>query len=368
MAAPIPGVVYTSTPSAPGQWKAPGRPPLTGTSRDLLVPGTYIPGPGTTGPKPGTVLEDINPTSGHTILFNNPDEYVKGKRFWGEVHTRAPGVIFEDCEFMLADPSLPYTQNTEHGAIKAYGPLHYHCTLIDCRITSRPWVTLRGRQSPSPRSMGMHGSDFTMLRCEVTDVQDGTNFVGHGDRYMERYTQIWQSWIHGMFFMNAWEAGPSDKRTHSDVLQWGTGRNYDIQYNMLGGVRDMVGYRTWPGGYNSGDDAWNAVMMIVQQLSNADDARLENIIVNHNWMGGGTAGINHVFMNSRPNDFATMSVTNNIFLPRGSGYAASATGPGTLSSGDGWPILRGVGLASLYNNNTWLNTGLPVKVQGQANV
>lgn len=361
----VPNVPYFRRPNVPEFYWSSGRTPLPTTSRDTLVYGTYIPGSGTTGVIPGSVLtpwEASNPDG--YITLTTPDMVYENYEFWGQVRPKAPGIVFKNCAFRGMSPSKYTTLN---GLIKCYGKGFYHFTLIDCTIDSTPWVTQRGASNISPFSAGIHGGDFEMYRCEVTGVQDGVNYVAH-EGWSEvtgpedRWCLVEASWIHGMYYQNNWY-GPSDGRTHSDAFQFNTGKNITIRNSMLGGERDMVGYRLWPGGYNSGDDAANALLMIKQELNSSSAAKIENVLIENNWFQGAAAGVNHYYSASRPNTFASLTFRNNKFFPRLDGWGQAAIGPGVYDSTlRGYQIMRYVQLESVYENNIQLPDGEPVKI------
>ena len=64
----------------------------------------------------------------------------------------------------------------------------------------------------------------------------------------------------------------------------------------------------------------------------------------------------------RPNTFATMSVTNNRFFTRGTGWGAAANESGGYDSGDGFYIICTASLAAEYSGNVNHETGLPVTI------
>lgn len=362
MSTPIPGVTYTRTHFDSAQWRAPGRAALS-VGRDALVPGTYIPGVGTTGVIAGTTLTPVEASASGNILLTEAGRTYENMEFWGQVQFRAPGITLRNCAIRGRNPDT-LTENT--GCIKSFDTTCYHATLIDCTIDMTPWVDERGASKMSGLTFGIHGGNLELYRCEITGVQDGWNFVGHtlmagASSFADMFTVIEASWIHGMYFENDFP-GTSDKRFHSDCFQFNTGKNIDIRYNLIGGHRDMTGYRTWPNGYNSGDDAWNAAFMIKQELDASEASRIDNVRIHGNWIAGGTAGINHYFVASRPNAFATMEVTDNRFLQRGAGWGTSASGPGTYDSGNGWYVIRSSQIAATYSGNVIHETGTPVPI------
>lgn len=363
----VPAIPYTRHWTEPDLWLAPGRTPLPSTPRDTLVPGSYIPGPGTAGIIPGTVFTPWEGNVDGDITLTDANAVYENIEFWGQVRPKAPGIVFRNCIFRGKDPDGLTTGL--HGCIKNYGLAYYHFKMYDCLIDQSGWVTERGSNDLSPSSAGIHGGDFEAYRIEITGVQDGINYVAHGGwdantTANDRFAILEASWIHKMYYKNNW-FGPSDGRTHSDAFQFNTGKNITIRHNMIGGERDSSGYMLWPGGYNAGDDAANAAFMIKQELNATAEAKIENVLIEHNWIRGGAAGINHFFMSSRPNDFSTMKIKDNIFFQRGPLENSAATGPGTYTEGPGYYAIVswGIDIATVYENNTILETGEPIVIR-----
>ncbi|WP_437680964.1 hypothetical protein [Sorangium sp. So ce131] len=122
----------------------------------------------------------------------------------------------------------------------------------------------------------------------------------------------------------------------------------------------MVGYRIWPNGYNSGDDYSNASIMFKQEVDGSDMRKLHNILIENNFLWGAVAGINHHYVASRGNDFASSTIRNNFFIQRQVGWG----NPLTASADDhkvgveaqarpsaGWYIVRSPEIKAIYENN-----------------
>ena len=361
MSTPILGVRYTRTFNDP-VWRALGRPPLL-ADRDLLVLGEYVPGVGTAGVIEGIPLTDVEANSSGIISLSVPDTVHRNKMFWGEVQCTAPGQEFENCWVAGRDPDLITAATTN--CVKSYGASIYHSTWTDCTIDPSPWQTQRGKQIKA--TLGFQGGNFTFRRGEIKNVEDCVSHLGHDVMAGEASTYthetiIEQSWLHKTFYDNGDHVARSDKRLHSDVIQLQTGKNITIRGNMLGGARDITGYRTWPNGYNSGDDGWNAAIQIAQAVSTDAPAQIENVLIEQNFIAGGTSGINHGYQTVRPNTFATTVIKDNKFFARGTGCGTSANGPGTYDTGNGYYVIRSTSLASTYTGNTIYETGAAVPI------
>lgn len=344
-------------------WRSPGRAPLN--LRDHLVLGVDRPGPGTAG----VLSENLSlfthreaPTSG-IFNLNVPDTVHRNIVFWGEVQTTAPNQRFENCWVTGRHPDLISSAATN--CVKSYGASVYHSVWIDCTIDPMLWQT--ERSVPIKATLGFQGGNFTFRRGHIQNVEDCVSHMGHDVMAGESSTSthetiIEQSWLHKTFYDNGDHVARSDKRLHSDVIQLQTGKNITIRGNMLGGARDMVGYRTWPNGYNSGDDGWNAAIQIAQAVSTEAPAQIENVLIDQNWIAGGTSGINHGYQAVRPNTFGSTTVSNNRFFTRGTAWGTSATGPGTYETGNGYYIIRSASLTATYTGNVIHETGAPVTV------
>ena len=361
MSTPIPGVTYVRSRLNPAEWLAPNRPSLL-SERDSLVLGTYIPGPGTTGVLPGTNLTTREANSSGYVTLSTPNQTIRDTEFWGTVQFNAPGIRLENCALRGKNPNL-ITSTSE--CLRSYGENNYHGVLVDCTIDPLPWQEERG--IPLKAILGVHGGNVELYRCEITNVEDAWSHLGHSvmageSSVRSHFSVLEQSWCHRMFFTNGPSVTQSGRRTHSDVFQIQSGKNITIRGNMLGGARDMTGYRTWPDGYNSGDDAFNAALQVAQGVDASDDALVENVIFDRNWVAGGTSGVNHSYSSARPNTFATMSVTNNRFFTRGTGWGTAANESGGYDSGNGFYITRSASLAAEYSGNVNHETGLPVTI------
>jgi hypothetical protein len=123
------------------------------------------------------------------------------------------------------------------------------------------------------------------------------------------------NWIHGMIFYRG-EGHHQPEVTHSDCIQFHTGRNITIRGNRIGGVYDPFGY-SQDSSYNSGDDIYNAGIMLQQEVSSEKNDRLENILIEKNIFEGGRSGgynINHSAKYAT--NFTTTLIRDNWFILR----------------------------------------------------
>lgn len=331
----------------------------TAVGRDYLVGGTYVPGATTTGLLPGSTYTDVYGTStdvnGASYRILPAGTYTR-QRYWCQIRWSG-NVTFIDCDFCGPDPAAITNQA---GHIQNYNTTNFHGTLIDCRISSTPWRTnFPGRplasgvvRTPSPWGFGIHGGNFTLKRCEITDVQDGINYVQNGwvVGSSTSYCLIEQSWIHRMWHMNDWQGTgtPTNHLTHNDVFQTNNGKNITIRWSMLGGNRVQAGYEPWPGGANTGDDAYSSILQLQQEKNDTEAERVENLLIEENWIWGGIMGVNVSFKTPYPsNNGSTWTIRNNRFYTRPNQSAA-----GNWSNGANNPSINPTtGLLADPNNN-----------------
>ncbi|WP_437623011.1 hypothetical protein [Sorangium sp. So ce1151] len=336
------------------------------TDRTALVPGTYLPGPTTTGPIWTGAFQQMEASSGTTIRLTTPNVTYRRVEFWGTVVPKAKGIKFDECIFRGPDPSmLPETR----ALLTNFGDNPPHVVIENSLFDPEAWITKRGKSAPAHNGnpagqlmqsqFGIHGGNFTLRWSEIRNVEDGVNFVGRTADWTNQQTTVEMSWIHAGEYKNG-TGTPSDGRTHNDAFQFNAGRNVVLRGNVLGGPRDMVGYRTWPNGYNSGDDYSNASIMFKQEVDDSDMRKLANILIEDNFFWGAVAGLNHHYVASRKNDFATTTIRDNFFVERqmgwGNGLTASeddhSVGVETQARPSaGWYVVRSPEIRSTYQNN-----------------
>lgn len=308
--------------------------------RDDLIGGMYVPSAATTGPI--SALTDMYATAGAALTATKGlgAGYVtlsagsyENMRIWAQVRWSGD-VTLRNCEIVGPDPTAPPTATAPemYGLLRNFNAASSHATLIDCRLTAAPWnVHSAGRPLASgetrtydPRNAGLHGGNVSFIRCEITGVQDGINYVQNGwvVGTSNSYCLIDRSWIHGLPYQNNWTGpgSPSNEQTHNDCFQPNNGKNITIKHSMLGGWREQSGYDVWPGGANTGDDAFSSILQLQQEINDTESNRLENVTIQENWIYGGQYGINMYWKSTRPSqDFSTFTVTGNRFVQRPAG-------------------------------------------------
>lgn len=355
--------IYRRKSGAWQQINIPPAPPVVGVDaalveRRALVPGTYKPNNRqVAGSIPGTTFTHVYPSAGQTSMTLTGTQY-KDTTFWGLVKF-ANAAKCINCRFVGADPASSQF-DVLSGNVSNLGPtggLPQFIQFEDCSFDSADWIgptdgrplaTTATRQI-NPNGNGIHGGNFSLLRCEITNVQDGINYTsGAGTS-----CTIESSWIHKMYYQDNWY-GPSDGRSHSDAFQFNHCKNLLIQNTVLGGNRVPAGYPDitdpgWGSGSNLGDDVWNACLMIKEEGTYTDANKIDGIVIQKNWFYGGTYMWNMFYQSAKPNDFSGMSLINNKFGQRGTGW------------GGGY-IIKSPQINATITGNTIEETGAPVPV------
>lgn len=279
--------------------------PLSLEARRLLVPGTYRPGPTTTGPIPGVPLRkvegDLAATADNQIIENVDVNGRINVKTFKNVKIRnfiSRGTIArgQDTAFIIG------TGDNLNGAIIEDG------LLIG---PGNPWCS------------AMRGGNYAMRRVEVTNASDGiclTSAIGS--------VTVEGCWIHNGYYLEWDQATGATSQggnnynpyaggfyTHADGVQFHRGKNYVIRGNMIGGAR-VPGWGKHHTGAAlanaAGDDMFNAALMVKQEVDSTLANRIENVVIESNWLAGGSSTINHPAGNG--NTFASTVIRNNRFI------------------------------------------------------
>lgn len=138
-----------------GLLMTPGLP--TFSSRDLLVAGTYVPGPFTTG-VPATVQLEYK----GTFQTQRDNQVIMNVRFTGWVNVKHSGVIFINCWF---DGGVPTAGDPSFNAVKCYKPMSPSAKFYDC--------TFAASEESVAATSAIQGQDFEMYRCNISGFVDG---------------------------------------------------------------------------------------------------------------------------------------------------------------------------------------------------
>lgn len=366
--------------------------PVTIPDRNSLVRGTYIPSKGTTGPLPGTVLTPVEAGPSGRITITDNNTTFDSMEFWGQVYVTGHGNAFTNCVFRGADPAggagMSVESSGSRGVIRAYSNSQ-HFILENCLIDPDGWITERERSWRYIESVGIHGGDFEMRWCEITNVGDGISHVATTiNPKNSQYTDVDRCWIHKGAFVNDWPTR-SGGQPHDDAIQSHTGKHVKVRGCMLGGIRDMAGYLDWgfdgptntgvvggrpttPDGLgrNTGEDFSNAVLMLKQEVDDSLDNRLEDWIIEDNFIAGAAASVNLAYSSTRPGQkFASFTIQRNRFFERGATDGVYMWSGVLTDDGPGFYIIRDAAntLATFSDNTIWdpetgTNTGVPVPV------
>ncbi|MFC7619510.1 hypothetical protein [Microlunatus sp. GCM10028923] len=363
-------------------------------NRAELRRGGYLPGPGTTGPLPGTrltkITADASRRGGEPGRFTVEDRNAvfDGYEFWAEV-VPAEGSVFRNCVFRGIDPNLVTNKNAR-AAIVAHASPHF--VLENCLIDPDGWLTQRERPHRVIHSNGIRGADFEARWCEIRNVADGIGIVGHGaeaDDARSKITDIDRCWIHAGSYVNDYYVTHSDGQIHGDAVQFHTGKNITIRGCTLGGVRDVAGYNVWQfngpnrdgfvggspadtaGGRNTGDDHYTSVLMVKQEVADDVWRRLENVVIEDNGIGGGVASVNNVMSSTTPGQtWSSLTISGNRFFERGPDWGRHLDQGQPKDEGAGYYLLKGRGsLATIEGNTIWdwqneVDTGVPIPITG----
>lgn len=297
--------------------------------RSALVPGTYRPGPDTTGPMPGTTLRRVDgdfaasadgqvienlEVFGSIVLGKHKDVKIRNCVVWGTLRT---GV---DTAFIIAS-----------------GDDYRGLVVEDTRLVGRgnPWCS------------GMRGGNYTMRRTEIKNAPDGLCLVSAvGNVTAEA------NWIHDGLYMEWGASTPNmpyarDYYTHTDGIQFHRGKNYVFRGNMIGGVRVPAGkhHTGVADAIRSGDDMYNAALMIKQEVDESAANKIENVVIEKNWLQGGMATIN--IAGGRGNTFQSTYIRDNRFI--------------RSTWGAQHYVLRGSGLG-VFQDNVFDDDGSPVPI------
>ena len=333
---------------------------LRGVGLDDLLPavGQYVPGPTTTGPKWATTYAQVYPsTPDGPISITTPGVH-EGSEYWGRVVPQVSGIIFRNCIFRGADPEV-VTQG--RSCIQSSGTNPPHWEAYDCRIDPSGWPNFGAAQQSRGNCYinGISGYNYKIERVEITNVNDGIQFVGPiGSLEIAQAasTEILGCWIHKGYYMNPFPDF-SDQQPHADAFQFMTGKNLTIRGCMLGGVRAPAGYTVWPGGTNQGDDFWNSIFMMMQEVGADAMLKIENVIVEDNYIAGGIACFNWAYSADRPNQWESCIVRRNKLMTRAYNWGNLSPGQPTTTGIYG-NLTQGQFLGQAYDNVIW-ETGAP---------
>jgi hypothetical protein len=151
------GVHYTLSTDG-SKWTAPGRPDLTGISREALVIGTYKPDATTTGViDPTRTLVDVVGATTFSVNDARPPEY---RRYMGKVTVSGLRIKFKNAK--MQGPAVPNAQDPVVLVTSSAREIEFE----DCEIA--PVASNSGTNC-------INGHHFTLRRC---NLHHGVDLVG----------------------------------------------------------------------------------------------------------------------------------------------------------------------------------------------
>lgn len=249
-----------------------------------LVPGSYQPGPTTTGVPAGTVLSVISP--GGTAPILTVDEayveanggrggdgrfYLENKDILAQLRINTNNVTVRKCRIRgyknSASTSLPFVRLYQTGVTGT--------VLEDCTISP----------DSANREVGQNavqGFGFTARRCQVTGVVDGFVLM-NGDPVI-----IEACYVNNLIYY-AVDPAQTDG-SHNDCVQ------------VEGGIGHTI-----LGCYFVAPDENNAAIQVTQ-----NDGLTQQLVISKNWMGGGRAAT--LNLAEKAQGAIGVSITDNVFL------------------------------------------------------
>jgi hypothetical protein len=339
-----------------GAWRREGWPdllpqvPPTDPDPNWPAPGTYRPGPDTTGPRPflsdGTTPRVLERWDGNYVV-NSANAIVENKDIYGQIilQSGATNPIIRNC--IIRGPGSGYVGSGKNyiAAISSTSASMRNAIIEDCRID------LRGRETWW--CDGIRGGDYTVRRTEIVATIDGISFnAWQGNVVVEA------CWIHDGRY-DEWDVGTpnrpteSDRRAHCDCIQFHRGKGYRVVGNYLGGRRTLGGIQTYDpvivAQKDAGDDYENSGIMLKQEVDSTAQNKIENVLISQNWFEGGAACIN--VAPDLGNFFESVTISYNRFI---------RAQPGVHG---GYYIVRPTTTQAAIVGNVFDDTGLPVTIR-----
>jgi hypothetical protein len=344
---------------------------LTAAQRDALVYGAYKPSAATVGPVPEVSLAQLGtPSTSTDFVVTANHQVVQNLEIWGRVDLGTfTGVTIRNC---IIHGTLLRGVDTAH--VIARGDDLRGATIIDSALVGRPVTvpaSFNGVVNPDAGKLnranewsgGVRGGNYTVLRTEIRNTSDGLGLTSQLGRVTAK-----GCWIHDGWF-NEWtpaQATPSggparyypystgtQHYTHVDGIQFHRGKNYTFVGNRIGGTRVPGAHNATPSeqdAINGGDDMYNGALMIKQEVDASLANKIENVLIDRNWLEGSAATVNITWGNA--NRFESLTFSNNKF-PRSTWGSQLYI---LRSRDDG-----GVGVGN-FSNNVFEDTGAPVPI------
>lgn len=275
-----------------------GNQTVTQTTAEIsdFVLGITDPATGGIGPAQPTTSTVFGSGTPASFTVSTPGAVFENVRFECLLTVQVANVTFRNCEFV--GPSVLSAQ-PDKGLITAINGNVSNLLVERCLF--RPQTPVRGLH-------GIIGHDYTLLRCDMSRVEDGTkNFNASGPT--DDLT-IHGNWIRDLLYVCP-NPNQSDNRTHNDCVQISgsnNAKNISIVGNRLEAFLDtqvstyfeptfdqngiqQSGYQYFSNnGAGGPGGTWTTSAVM---LSPTGATPLDNVLIDKNWIDGGfSASIN----------------------------------------------------------------------------
>jgi hypothetical protein len=192
---------------------------VAATSCDGLTPGSYVPGPTTTGVRAGSVLTRVDPAGGQ-LNITTAGTVIENQDIYGRVVVKAANVVIRNS-IVRGLPTAP----TGASALIVAWDTPVSNLLVE-GVTLKP-------QFPSLQWGGISGHDYTARCVDSSETTDGFGVFNSGESAatMTKPTnvKITQSWCHALA---GWSPAPdADNKSHTDCLQAQGAQTMTVSFN-----------------------------------------------------------------------------------------------------------------------------------------
>lgn len=258
--------------------------------RAALVPGTYNP----SLDQGGSIGLPVGVLPGSTLAVRQGDfvvtsngQVVENLEIFGSVNCGSfSNPIVRNCRIWGT-----LRQGTDTSFVFGTGSNLRGALIEDCDLFGRGSFFMQAGR----------GGGYTMRRCHVSGAVDGwgfTNTVGN--------VLLEANWAHNGLYGEWTQAQSSPQQggdgtypyqiayyTHNDGVQFHVGKNYTIRGNMIGGVREPWPHHTGHASEIDADDCqFNSAILVKQEVDNSAANKIENVLIESNWLMGGAATLN----------------------------------------------------------------------------
>ncbi len=271
------------------------------SSQIQMAPGSYKPAAVTTGVPAGTKLTPYN-TGGKDLVITKDNTVLSGMMIYGDIKVRAKNVVIRDS-YLRGGKSTP-TSNT--GIVDA----------TDVKVSN---LVVSGNtispDAPSTNRDGVVGHDYKASNNHIYGTNDGLGIFNRPGGSANANVTATGNYIHSLTQFVDDSSQP--RATGNDGIQIQGGRNINIVGNTI--VATVI--QRGPGITSTGQVAGNSGIAFQQNV-----AKLENVVVEKNWVDNGKSSIN---INHTASKYPSISITvrgnflgrNQLDFGNGSKYA-----------------------------------------------